>query len=80
MTMNEECFNGNGNQIVPGTYDFARCFRDGLAAVYKDGKAGYIDATGKLVIPYIFEEATSCYNGSAWVRYNGLWGVCKIKD
>lgn len=71
---------GNGNQIVPGTYDFARCFKDGLAAVYKDGKAGYIDATGKLVIPYIFEEATSAYNGCAWVRYNGLWGVCKIKD
>lgn len=70
----------NGKQIVPGTYDFARCFRDGLAAVYKDGKAGYIDATGKLVIPYIFEEATSAYNGCAWVRYNGLWGVCKIKD
>lgn len=71
---------GNGNQIVPGTYDFARCFKDGLAAVYKDGKAGYIDATGKLVIPYIFEEATSAYNGCAWVRYNGLWGVCKIKN
>ena len=70
----------NGKQIVPGTYDFARCFRDGLAAVYKDGKAGYIDATGKLVIPYIFEEATSAYNGCAWVRYNGCWGVCKIKD
>lgn len=70
----------NGKQIVPGTYDFARCFRDGLAAVYKDGKAGYIDATGKLVIPYIFEEATSAYNGCAWVRYNGLWGVCKIKN
>jgi len=35
----------NGKQIVPGTYDFARCFRDGLAAVYKDGKAGYIDTT-----------------------------------
>ena len=71
---------GNGNQIVPGTYDFARCFKDGLAAAYKDGKAGYIDATGKLVIPYIFEEATSAYNGCAWVRYNGLWGVCKIKN
>lgn len=71
---------GNGNQIVPGTYDFARCFKDGLAAVYKDGKAGYIDTTGKLVIPYIFEEATSAYNGCAWVRYNGCWGVCKIKD
>lgn len=70
----------NGKQIVPGTYDFARCFRDGLAAVYKDGKAGYIDTTGKLVIPYIFEEATSAYNGCAWVRYNGCWGVCKIKD
>ena len=70
----------NGKQIVPGTYDFARCFRDGLAAVYKDGKAGYIDATGKLVIPYIFEEATSAYNSCAWVRYNGLWGVCKIKN
>lgn len=61
----------NGKQIVPGTYDFARCFRDGLAAVYKDGKAGYIDTTGKLVIPYIFEEATSAYNGCAWVRYKG---------
>lgn len=41
---------------MPGTYDFARCFKDGLAAVYKDGKAGYIDATGKLVIPYILRK------------------------
>lgn len=46
----------NGKQIVPGTYDFARCFKDGLAAVYKDGKAGYIDTTGKLVIPYILRK------------------------
>jgi hypothetical protein len=43
----------NGKIIVPPTYDFINDYSDGLAQVQKNGKMGFIDKTGKIVIPII---------------------------
>ena len=41
-----------GREIIPvGRFDSIDVFHDGLAAVEKDGKGGYIDGEGELVIP-----------------------------
>jgi len=48
---------------------------NGIAAVKKDGKAGYIDSTGKELCPLIFDETRTIQNNVAWVKYNGQWGV-----
>jgi hypothetical protein len=41
----------NGKIIVPPTYDFINDYSDGLAQVQKKGKWGFMDKTGKIVIP-----------------------------
>lgn len=60
-------------------YDFALPFYDGMAAVKKDGKAGYIDVEGNAIFDFEFEEARNFDNGKAWVKADGKWGVIVIK-
>jgi hypothetical protein len=43
--------------VIPPVYDDAKLFFAGYAAVSKNGKYGYIDRTGKLVIPIKYYEA-----------------------
>lgn len=58
-------------------------FSNGLAAVKQNKRWGFIDSTGKLVIPFDFDTAMSrrphydewyytFRDGNAWVRQNGL--------
>ncbi len=42
--------------VIPLIYGNADDFSDGFARVSKDGKMGYIDQTGKVVIPFIYDE------------------------
>ena len=57
------------------TFDDAKAFTgNGYAAVCKDGKWGYVDADGELVIDYTYEDAQSFQNGYAAVCIGGLWG------
>ena len=59
-------------------YTKAWLFSEGLAAVVKDGKIGYIDAQGRVVIPFKFDYS---HNGSEWdngyIFYNGY---CKMTN
>ncbi len=57
------------------TFDGAKAFtKDGYAAVCRDGKWGYIDTEGELVIDYTYEDAESFQNGLAAVFTDGKWG------
>ena len=50
----------NTNKVlVPATYTHAWFFSEGLAAVEKDGKIGFINMKGALVIPYQFVHRTN---------------------
>jgi hypothetical protein len=40
----------------------------------KDGKAGYIDSSGNVIIPYNFDEVSGFSDGLAAVRTGELWG------
>lgn len=59
-------------EISLAEYDEAFWFSEGLAAVTKDGKRGYIDTTGKLKVPCIYDESNS-----AREFQNGFAVVCK---
>lgn len=66
----------DGKVILPATYDDARPFSEGLAAVNRGaaisgvpsgGEWGYVDETGELVIPVTYKEAGSFSEGVAHV-------------
>ncbi|WP_299458287.1 WG repeat-containing protein [uncultured Microscilla sp.] len=49
-------------------YDDFRAYEEGMAAVRKNGKWGFIDEQGKLMIPYRYDEVRSFKKGWAQVR------------
>ena len=61
---------------IPNSYITVEGFKDSLARVYKGGKYGYIDSTGKEVVPCIYESTN--YLGFSEdmlaVKKDGLWG------
>ena len=46
--------------------------------VCKDGKWGLIDVNGNEVLTCQFEDITSVYDGKAWAKQNGKWGVIEL--
>jgi hypothetical protein len=64
-------------EVVEPKYDFIWDFSEGLARVRLGDKWGYIDKTGKEVIPLQYTGATSFSDGVAWVilPYSDKWGL-----
>lgn len=50
------------------------CTSDGCIAFEKDGKWGFVDTSGKVVIEPLYDEAKSFSNGLAAVCKDGKWG------
>ncbi|MDO5090957.1 MAG: WG repeat-containing protein [Cardiobacteriaceae bacterium] len=50
-------------------------FGDGLLAVEKNGRWGFINRQGRLVIPAEYEETNGFAESKAAVKLDGLWGV-----
>jgi len=59
-----------GAYVIEPVYDGASTFREGLAYVEKDGKAGYIDKEGRVVIPFDLLPIDNNYPEPGF--YNGL--------
>jgi hypothetical protein len=53
-----------GQEVIAPIYDAIREFSGGLARASKDGKWGYIDRYGKVVIPIQLDQAGSFYAGN----------------
>ncbi len=57
-----------GNEVILlDGYESVESFSSGMAKVLKNGKYGYIDKTGKLIIPCIYDEASDFDQGLARV-------------
>lgn len=66
-------FNVNGEKIVAETdYDHIYNYSDGLFRCTKDGKYGYLDVKGTLVIPCTYTIADDFRDGVAQVSLNGV--------
>ena len=61
-------FQGNVYVALDEGCDYYRIYFE------KDGKLGFVDLDGKLVIPFYFERAYHFTQGLAAVRHQGLWG------
>jgi len=57
-----------------GKYDYVSGFSEGLAIVKNLNLYGFIDATGKEVIPVIYEDADLFKDGLARVKKDGRYG------
>ncbi len=75
-----EYINSTGKVVIElYKVDEARPFtNDGLAAVKKYGKWGFIDKTGNYVINNQYDDALNFHNGFAGVKKDGKWGYIYI--
>lgn len=55
-------------KFIGGSFDAVGSYSEGLAYVRKDGKMGYIDHNGKVVVSFQFNGAGSFLNGLAEVK------------
>lgn len=53
----------DGKTVIEAVYESACGFSEGFAAVKKDGKWGFINTSGKIVIPFKFDKVYSSYKG-----------------
>ena len=66
----------NGKEIIPlnNSYeDFGYC-REGFITIKKNNKWGFLDKTGKQVIPCIYDEVYDFSDGYAVVKKDGIYG------
>ena len=52
-------------------YEVVCSFSEGLAGVQKNGKWGFIDKTGKLIIPLEYDYVSSFSKATAYVKKDG---------
>lgn len=67
--------NTAGQVMIPGKYDFASFFQEGLAVVVNKEKYGFVNKQGRLQIFCQFESASDFNNGLAIVEMNGKMGM-----
>lgn len=66
------------NQLVSEErYNTVSRFSQGLAAVEKNGKWGFVRADGTVAIPFAYDSAGSFHDGVAPVKKDGKWGYIK---
>lgn len=54
--------------------DIDRLTDDGAIAVAQNGKWGFVDSDGEVLINFVYDEAKSFSNGLAAVKQGNLWG------
>lgn len=81
----------SGNVVIPLNYEFAGKFSRGVAPIVKDGKLGFINTHGEIVINCIYDPKYEITDGKAsikdsfWlnetiaIRKNGKWGLINIQ-
>ena len=70
----------NGNIVIEAKFDMAEMFSEGYSSVRVGDKHGFIDETGKYVLPLqSYEFLGSLHNGLASVRINDKVGFINIK-
>ena len=60
-------------------FDYVGTFNEGMAAVKLNGKFGFVDTTGKEVIPCKYDLVRFFSDGLAPVSFNGKWGIVDKK-
>lgn len=70
----------SGSVVGSDSYEDVCIFKDSTyAAVKINGKWGYVDKDGKIVIQPQYEQARSFSKGMAAVKQDGLWGFINVE-
>jgi hypothetical protein len=64
----------NMSWIVPEGDNMARFAGNGLISVFSNGKFGYVNFKGELVIPYIYDQFSIFREGRCIIKKNGFYG------
>lgn len=67
----------DGSIVIKEQYDKAWVFSEGLAAVVKDGKIGFINARNEIVIPFQYDYS---YRNGMTIDYLFQDGYCTMTD
>lgn len=67
-----------GEAITSYIYQDVLYFEDGYCPAKRDDKWGFIDETGKEVIPCAFDAVSYTANGHAYVCHDGQWGILNL--
>lgn len=68
-------YNTNGKWIIKPTYKNVGLFYDGLASFEGNNKYGYIDQTGKIIIPAIYKKAIDDFKHGYATMTNGAENI-----
>jgi hypothetical protein len=69
-----------GKEITQPEYDRARNFSDGYGEVSKNKKIGFVDTTGKMVVPLEYEGALNVQKGICFLMKNNEWLPIRLAD
>ena len=66
-----------GNIIIDKQFDGVSSFSNGLAKVKQNGKWGFVNTKGEIVIPCVYDDGDvySFSEGLAKVKQNGKWMI-----
>ena len=76
----QNIYNENGERIDTKKYEIntVYSYSCGSVPVKKDGKWGYMDKNGDMIIDAVFEKALPAFENRAWVCVDGYWGIIEI--
>lgn len=73
--------NTSGKQVGKDQWEDADAFNsDQIAAVCKNGKWGFVDIEGSVVVDYQYDGALSFANGMAAIKVDEQWGYISSED
>lgn len=64
--------------VTDYAYSSASECTEHVIPVEKDGKWGFISDVGEELTDYVFDQALCAYQGRAFVKYGGKWGILNI--
>lgn len=60
------------------------CYYNGLAVVAQtedeNSKVGIVDENDNIVVPFIYDMITPCYDNACWVLKDGKWGIIRVSN
>lgn len=74
--------NDKGEIVISLLYngiDIQAFAKDSVILVIQNGKYGYIDKAGNILIPIKYEDIGNYHNGQYRVKENGKWGLVNVK-
>lgn len=69
----------------PYIYDeYSHNYYNGLAVVREyqidNSKVGIVDKNDNIIVPFVYEMITPCYDGICWVLKDGKWGTIAVDN